>query len=123
MLACVGDENFLMIITGWGRIVNISSLMGIVSVPKKSVYSAAKSGLNGLTRVMFILIGSFVIITHVFLCSRAVLYMKVCVTCWQGVALDLARDRITCNAVCPGFARAPGELLFATTTKQQKTMH
>lgn len=33
-----------------GRILNISSMAGIVSKPKSSIYSSAKSGLLGLTR-------------------------------------------------------------------------
>lgn len=35
---------------GWGRIVNISSVHGLVASPYKSAYVAAKHGLLGLTR-------------------------------------------------------------------------
>lgn len=35
---------------GWGRIVNVSSLHGLVASPFKSAYVAAKHGLNGLTK-------------------------------------------------------------------------
>lgn len=59
---------------GFGRIVNMSSQLGLVSQPRKAVYSAAKFGLIGLTK---------------------------------GVALEVAAAGITCNAVCPGFTRAP----------------
>ncbi len=34
----------------WGRIVNISSIFGVVARPGRLPYSVAKSGLNGLTR-------------------------------------------------------------------------
>jgi NAD(P)-dependent dehydrogenase (short-subunit alcohol dehydrogenase family) len=34
----------------WGRIVNISSIFSLVTRAKRGAYSAAKSGLNGLTR-------------------------------------------------------------------------
>ena len=34
---------------GWGRIVNISSIWGAISKTGRATYSAAKSGLNGLT--------------------------------------------------------------------------
>lgn len=34
----------------WGRIVNISSIWGISSKEKRTLYSTAKAGLNGLTR-------------------------------------------------------------------------
>ena len=35
---------------GWGRIINMSSQMGIISAPEKAPYSAAKAGLIGLTK-------------------------------------------------------------------------
>ena len=35
----------------WGRIVNISSVHGLVASPHKSAYVAAKHGLLGLTKV------------------------------------------------------------------------
>lgn len=35
---------------GWGRIVNISSIFGLISKSMRSSYSMSKSGLNGLTR-------------------------------------------------------------------------
>jgi 3-hydroxybutyrate dehydrogenase len=37
---------------GWGRIVNISSLHGLVASPYKSAYISAKHGLNGLTKAI-----------------------------------------------------------------------
>jgi 3-hydroxybutyrate dehydrogenase len=36
----------------WGRIVNISSLHGLVASPYKSAYIAAKHGLNGFTKTI-----------------------------------------------------------------------
>jgi len=60
----------LMAERGYGRIVNISSVFGIVSRAGRSSYSAAKAGLIGQTRAC---------------------------------ALDLAKDGILVNAVCPGF--------------------
>lgn len=55
---------------GYGRIVNISSIMGVLSLAGRSSYSASKSGIIGQTRAC---------------------------------ALDLAKDGILVNAVCPGF--------------------
>jgi 3-hydroxybutyrate dehydrogenase len=37
---------------GWGRIINISSIHGLVASPFKSAYVAAKHGLIGLTRTV-----------------------------------------------------------------------
>ncbi|XP_048746951.2 D-beta-hydroxybutyrate dehydrogenase-like [Ostrea edulis] len=34
----------------WGRIINIASMMGLISQPGKAVYSTAKSGIIGLSR-------------------------------------------------------------------------
>jgi 3-oxoacyl-[acyl-carrier protein] reductase len=34
----------------WGRIVNISSIYGLISRPGRGAYSSSKAGLNGLTR-------------------------------------------------------------------------
>lgn len=36
--------------TGWGRVVNIASIHGLVASPYKSAYVAAKHGLLGLTK-------------------------------------------------------------------------
>jgi len=35
---------------GWGRVVNVSSIFGVFARPQRGAYSAAKSGINGLTR-------------------------------------------------------------------------
>jgi 3-hydroxybutyrate dehydrogenase len=35
---------------GWGRVINISSVLGLAATPFKSAYTAAKHGLIGLTR-------------------------------------------------------------------------
>ena len=37
---------------GWGRIVNISSIHGLISSPYKSAYAAAKHGIVGLTKTV-----------------------------------------------------------------------
>ena len=55
---------------GWGRIVNIASVHGLVGSENKSAYVAAKHGVVGFTKV---------------------------------VALENARNGLTCNAVCPGY--------------------
>lgn len=59
---------------GWGRIINVSSLHGVVASPYKTAYISAKHGLIGLTRT---------------------------------VALEVAQDGITVNAICPAYVRTP----------------
>lgn len=41
-----------MYATGWGRIVNVASIHGLVASPYKSAYIAAKHGLIGLTKAV-----------------------------------------------------------------------
>jgi NAD(P)-dependent dehydrogenase (short-subunit alcohol dehydrogenase family) len=43
----------------WGRIIHISSIMGLVSKPGRGAYSATKSGLIGLARAMSLELGPF----------------------------------------------------------------
>ncbi len=54
---------------GYGRILNMASMMSHVSLPMRTAYSSAKSALLGFTRAL---------------------------------ALELAADSITVNAICPG---------------------
>ena len=55
--------------TGYGRVINMASMMSRVSLPGRSAYSASKTALLGLTRAL---------------------------------ALELAEDNITVNAISPG---------------------
>jgi NAD(P)-dependent dehydrogenase (short-subunit alcohol dehydrogenase family) len=43
----------------WGRVIYISSIFGLASVPERSVYSATKSALLGLTRASALDLGKF----------------------------------------------------------------
>ncbi len=56
----------------WGRIVNTSSVFGVVARGKQVLYSASKHGINGVTKAL---------------------------------ALELAKDNILVNSVCPGFTK------------------
>ena len=57
-----------------GSIINMSSQLGKVGAPIRSVYNMTKFGLEGLTR---------------------------------GMAIDLAKDNIRVNTVCPTFVLTP----------------
>lgn len=59
---------------GFGRIINIASVHGLVGSKEKIPYVAAKHGIVGMTKV---------------------------------VALENAKDNITCNAICPGWVLTP----------------
>lgn len=37
---------------GWGRIINLGSIMSVIALPGRSPYAAAKAGVLGLTRVL-----------------------------------------------------------------------
>ncbi len=70
-----------------GSIINMSSQMGKVGGPIRSVYNMTKFGLEGLTR---------------------------------GMALDLAKDNIRVNTVCPTFVLTPMVKNFFKNVKFKK---
>jgi NAD(P)-dependent dehydrogenase (short-subunit alcohol dehydrogenase family) len=37
---------------GWGRIINMGSILSVVGIPQRSAYASSKAGLLGLTRAM-----------------------------------------------------------------------
>ncbi len=72
-----------------GSIINMSSQMGKVGGPIRSVYNMTKFGLEGLTR---------------------------------GMAIDLAKDNIRVNTVCPTFVLTPMVKGFFKNKKFKKEM-
>ena len=67
-----------------GSIINMSSQMGHVGAPIRTVYNMTKAGLEGLTR---------------------------------GMAIDLAKDNIRVNTVCPTFVVTPTTKKFLKSKK------
>lgn len=49
---------------GYGRIVNISSVWGLVSKPKRFPYSVSKAGVNGMTRAAAVELAPFGILVN-----------------------------------------------------------
>ena len=60
--------------SGWGRIINISSVYGLTATANRITYITTKTALIGLTR---------------------------------SIAMDVATEGITCNALCPGTIPTP----------------
>lgn len=54
----------LMIRNGYGRIINIASIFGVISREKRAIYSSSKSGLIGLTRAVAIDLAPFNILVN-----------------------------------------------------------
>ena len=67
-----------------GSIINMSSQMGHVGAPIRTVYNMTKAGLEGLTK---------------------------------GMAIDLAKDNIRVNTVCPTFVVTPMTKKFLKNKK------
>jgi 3-hydroxybutyrate dehydrogenase len=63
-----------MKVSGWGRIISITSAHGLVASPYKSAYIADTHGVMGLTKT---------------------------------IALEVAEQGVTCNAICPGYVQTP----------------
>jgi NAD(P)-dependent dehydrogenase (short-subunit alcohol dehydrogenase family) len=41
-----------MVARGWGRVINLGSIMAVVALPGRAPYASSKSGVLGLTRVL-----------------------------------------------------------------------
>jgi len=72
-----------------GSIINISSQLGKVGAPNRSIYNMTKFGIEGLTR---------------------------------GMALDLAKNNIRVNTICPTFVETPMVKKFFKDKKFKKAM-
>jgi len=72
-----------------GSIINMSSQLGKVGAPNRSVYNMTKFGIEGLTR---------------------------------GMAVDLAKNNVRVNTVCPTFVETPMVKKFFKNRKFKKAM-
>ena len=52
------EASKLMVREGWGRIINISSVMGVIARPSIAPYVASKAGVHGLTRALAVELGA-----------------------------------------------------------------
>ena len=52
------EASKLMVREGWGRIINISSVMGAIARPSIAPYVTAKAGVHGLTRALAVELGA-----------------------------------------------------------------
>ncbi len=52
------EASKLMVRDGWGRIINISSVMGAIARPSIAPYVASKAGVHGLTRALAVELGT-----------------------------------------------------------------
>ena len=53
-----------MIAQKWGKIVNISSIFGIVARGKQTMYTATKHGINGVTKALALELGPYNILVN-----------------------------------------------------------
>jgi NAD(P)-dependent dehydrogenase (short-subunit alcohol dehydrogenase family) len=42
----------LMVARGWGRVINIGSILSVIAMPGRAPYASSKAGVVGLTRVL-----------------------------------------------------------------------
>lgn len=48
----------------WGRIINISSMFGVIARGKQSIYSSTKHGINGMTKALALELGQYNILVN-----------------------------------------------------------
>jgi NAD(P)-dependent dehydrogenase (short-subunit alcohol dehydrogenase family) len=41
-----------MVARGWGRVINLGSVLGVIALPGRAPYAASKAGIINLTRVL-----------------------------------------------------------------------
>ena len=88
LYACSKHFSKYMVAARSGRIINISSVAGVVALRKQCAFVAAKSGVLGLTRAMAAELGQFGI------CVNAVAPGSITNADWKGVAGDAALESL-----------------------------
>lgn len=75
-----------MIARGWGRILNISSILSLVTKKRRLAYSTVKSGLNGMTRSLALELAPYNVLVNV-LCPG---YVETALTHANNTSTELA---------------------------------
>lgn len=76
---------------GWGRVVNLSSVLSLVSRERRIAYSTMKSGLNGLTRAAAVELGPYGVLVNA-VCPG---YVETALTRENNSPADLEQIRAT----------------------------
>ena len=79
---------------GWGRIINIASVHGLVASPYKSAYVAAKHGLVGLTKTVALETGSFGVTANAICPAYVRTGLVESQIADQAKILDISEDRV-----------------------------
>ena len=109
---------------GWGRVINISSILGLAAKETRNVYCATKFGLIGLTQAAALDVGES--ISSILGLAAKETRNVYCATKFgligltQAAALDVGESNVTVNAIAPGpfLTELPGRLLTEEQRKQ-----
>ena len=87
---------------GWGRIVNISSVHGLIASPFKSAYVTAKHGLEGLSKTVALEAATHGVTSN---CVNPAFVRTPLVD--RQIADQAAAHGVTSNCINPAFVRTP----------------
>lgn len=102
-----------MVKNKYGRIVNISSILSLVTKPKRLAYSTAKAGLNAMTRSLAVELGPYNILVN----ALAPGYINTELTKQNNslAELDLIKESIPLKRLAEPFEMAEVVAFFASS--------